>query len=226
MRFGWFQREPKKPHFEDGCSLETAIIVRTNDSIEGIEFEYKFLHVAFGRLNKDWKYHDRVVVKHDDGRVFDKFIIGRGEERREVYFDVSAFYGKLAGESVQGNPDIVADTIVQLSGDAALEQITVHLPAPLVPRLALLLDEDEKLPSGRNLTKESLLALKEADIQTEAELRDPNRLIPIELAKADWLLIDGRIRAAKPDSLMAQEVTETIRAYVEDALGITGPINL
>jgi hypothetical protein len=76
-----------------GATPETAIRIHASNSLEGIPKEYATLSSMFGTLNRDWKLIERSLIHGDDGRKLEKFILSVSNKRKEIYFDVTEWFG-------------------------------------------------------------------------------------------------------------------------------------
>lgn len=77
-----------------GSSPDTAIVIKAQNSMEGISQEYQHLEKRFGSQNNAWKMLSRGHRAHGD-RVIDWFNIQLEDgSHRIVYFDITSFYGK------------------------------------------------------------------------------------------------------------------------------------
>jgi hypothetical protein len=79
-----------------GDSMETAVIIKgAHNSRGGVEAEYYYLEKQFGRQNVDWKL-DRQRLMGKEGKKFDLLmIILKDGAKKNVYFDITEFFGKL-----------------------------------------------------------------------------------------------------------------------------------
>ncbi len=74
----------------DGSTKEKAIIILANSEYEGVSAEWDYLQDKFG----NWDLEEQTFLE-DDGRQYDIMNITYhlGQKRKEVWFDVSDFYG-------------------------------------------------------------------------------------------------------------------------------------
>jgi len=73
-----------------GASFDNAIVVETNNSQIGVAYEYK-------ELKKIYPVHLVTLqyVTENNNKFYDVFEISLpNEEKTEVYFDITNFYGK------------------------------------------------------------------------------------------------------------------------------------
>jgi len=79
-----------------GDSMETAVIIKgARNSSDGVQAEYYYLEKKFGRQNVDWKL-DRQRLMGKEGKKFDMMmIILKDGAKKNVYFDITEFFGKL-----------------------------------------------------------------------------------------------------------------------------------
>ena len=73
----------------DGSSFKRAIIISECDNTEGVQQEY--LEVT--KMFEDYKII-RQSLHNKDGKYFDKLLINVDGQEREIYFDISDFFGK------------------------------------------------------------------------------------------------------------------------------------
>ena len=75
-------------------SKEAIIIVGAKDELEGIDGEYIWLEEKYGEQDFGWELIDQQSIDEGD-KKYDilkiKFLNG---EEREVWFDITDFYGK------------------------------------------------------------------------------------------------------------------------------------
>jgi len=75
----------------DGSSKEKAIIVLANSEYEGVSAEWDYLENKFGT----WDLEEQTLI--DDGnKKYDIMNITYhlGQKRREIWFDITDFYGR------------------------------------------------------------------------------------------------------------------------------------
>ena len=79
----------------DGSTKEKAIIILcANNEIEGVDAEYVWLEEKFGEENVEWEMIDQVLLDEGDSQ-FDLLKVKlRNDEVKEVWFDITDFYGK------------------------------------------------------------------------------------------------------------------------------------
>jgi hypothetical protein len=76
----------------DGSSIEKAIIIRAKNSHAGVRAEYDWLMQKF----PGFKRVLQSLLTPGDGKAYDEIVIDTADGRRlEIYFDISAFFGKL-----------------------------------------------------------------------------------------------------------------------------------
>ena len=74
----------------DGRSFSTAIVVEADSEVQGVNAEYMW--IAFQRPNKDVVLQSLVF---EGGRAYDILeVAGRDGNTEEIYFDITAFYGR------------------------------------------------------------------------------------------------------------------------------------
>lgn len=77
----------------NGSSKEDAVIIEAPKESIGIAAEYEVLAEIYGEKYHDWKLLKQTLIQ-DGNRSFDLITIeGKGIEY-EVWFDITAFYGK------------------------------------------------------------------------------------------------------------------------------------
>ena len=80
-----------------GTSETNAIRIYNAPSAEdGVEAEYWYLHYMFGIAHEDWKLTRQMLLEdRESGKTHDLLQISfRDSSSREVYFDISEFYGR------------------------------------------------------------------------------------------------------------------------------------
>jgi hypothetical protein len=78
-----------------GESTEEAIIIRADNTAEGIRREYQWLERTFGARGVDWQLVVQVLL-HDADRYYDMLRIRLADgTEKEIYFDITTFFGKL-----------------------------------------------------------------------------------------------------------------------------------
>jgi hypothetical protein len=76
---------------EEGSSFEHAVILAdARTEMEGVRAEHKWVKTHF----PGWQWETQYLVNHESG-VFDVIEISHGSERRQVYFNISNWFGKL-----------------------------------------------------------------------------------------------------------------------------------
>ncbi len=75
----------------DGSTQEKAIIILANSEYEGVSAEWDYLQDKFGT----WDLEEQTFIE-DGNRKYDIMNITYhlGQKRREIWFDVSDFYGR------------------------------------------------------------------------------------------------------------------------------------
>jgi hypothetical protein len=76
----------------DGSTMETAVVIETTQkSSAGVQAEYAWL----GRHYPGYRRISQALL-HDGGKSYDLFELeAPGGQRRNVYFDISAFFGRF-----------------------------------------------------------------------------------------------------------------------------------
>lgn len=99
----------KKPSFADnsmsisdikyegglGTSIEDAVIIKgAKSSFDGIPSEYIYLESRHGKRGLQWKMLSQSLV-HEGKKSYDILKIVKQRDTMDVYFDITAFYGKF-----------------------------------------------------------------------------------------------------------------------------------
>jgi hypothetical protein len=74
---------------EIGSSVKTAVVIEAKNETEGVRAEYKWIRDHM----PGWRTGSQHLLD-EDGRVYDMIEVSRGGESREVYFDISGWFGK------------------------------------------------------------------------------------------------------------------------------------
>lgn len=78
----------------DGSSFENAVIIITDNPINGITDEYKYISIFYGKIDSDWTRELQSLNSHND-KTYDVIKIKlRNGDVKEIYFDISNFFGK------------------------------------------------------------------------------------------------------------------------------------
>jgi len=78
-----------------GKSIENAIVVRSTNTLHGVQAEYKILSRKHGKQGEGWELESRMSITHE-GKPYDVFNIKlKSGKSLTYYFDISRFYGKL-----------------------------------------------------------------------------------------------------------------------------------
>jgi hypothetical protein len=76
----------------DGSTLQTAIVVDTDNNSLGIQAEYEYLARHCGAKQRDWELESQEVTQHI-GKHYDILRVKfRSGELRLFHFDISRFY--------------------------------------------------------------------------------------------------------------------------------------
>jgi len=92
--------QPAKPKITfsggPGDTPETAVVISgAPNSMAGISAEYYYLEKKFGQRNVDWKLK-RQSMRQIKGKIYDRMEIElKDGSRKDVFFDISEFFGKL-----------------------------------------------------------------------------------------------------------------------------------
>ena len=79
-----------------GDTLETAIVIKgAADHMAGVAAEYHYLEKTFGRRQVDWRILRQSLVRRE-GKAYDLMQIELANgTRKDIYFDLSDFFGKF-----------------------------------------------------------------------------------------------------------------------------------
>ena len=76
---------------EPGSSYATAIVLNdVHTEFDGVEAEHRWVK----KNMPGWRWGTQYLLNHD-GRVYDLIELSKGSETRKVYFDITAWFGKL-----------------------------------------------------------------------------------------------------------------------------------
>lgn len=96
----YFSQKPdlSKVKFEggDGMTIETAVVVKAPNERDGIAAEYLYIGNKYGARNVDWS----VVSQSSSSKTNKKYDticikLTKGNRQITLYFDTTAFYGKM-----------------------------------------------------------------------------------------------------------------------------------
>lgn len=78
----------------DGLSLETAIVVRAENTWDGVGMEYDYVIARHGPIDEGWTLESQ-RLRSVEGRRYDelRIVLNHGEQRI-YHFDITDFYGK------------------------------------------------------------------------------------------------------------------------------------
>ena len=76
----------------NGSSIEDAIVISDCNHSEGINQEYLVLKKRLGT----YKLIQQTLLEVE-GKMYDKMLVETGGEQLEVFFDITAFFGKGFG---------------------------------------------------------------------------------------------------------------------------------
>ncbi|MBK8982599.1 MAG: hypothetical protein IPM38_09845 [Ignavibacteria bacterium] len=79
----------------DGTSFENAVIIKAKTSSEGISNEYMFISMLYGNPDKDWELLKQSLADHQNKSYDVMKIKLKNGEVKEVFFDITNFYGKI-----------------------------------------------------------------------------------------------------------------------------------
>ena len=79
----------------DGSTIENAIIINAQSTLDGVAAEYKYISNKHGERNRNWSLKYQFLTKKDD-KHFDAMVVKltNGQELT-YYFDISMFIGKF-----------------------------------------------------------------------------------------------------------------------------------
>jgi len=78
-----------------GASKEDAIIIVAPKESIGVAAEYEILEEVYGAKDHDWKLLQQTLIHDEDkGKQYDLMTIQGKSSEYEVWFDITAFYGK------------------------------------------------------------------------------------------------------------------------------------
>ena len=79
----------------DGSTIENAIIINAQSTIDGVVAEYQYISNKHGERNSDWKLKYQFLIKKND-RHFDAIVVKlKNGQELTYYFDISMFIGKF-----------------------------------------------------------------------------------------------------------------------------------
>ena len=78
-----------------GDSPDNAVIIKgAPNSVAGIQAESRYLQQRFGQENNKWRMFKKDLIQ-TDGKTFEVITIEMaGGAKRDIYFDISGFFGK------------------------------------------------------------------------------------------------------------------------------------
>lgn len=82
----------------DGSSLENALIVTAADTNDGVSAQKKYIESQCGKWPEDFLYELQLQINHIElERHYDLIYVKmlKDESKREFWFDVTSFFGKL-----------------------------------------------------------------------------------------------------------------------------------
>jgi hypothetical protein len=80
-------------HEPNGESIEEAVVIHAQSSIDGVPKEYEWLGKRFGRQGQDWVMRSQALSGHAN-RVYDVIAIQLADgSDRQIYFDITGFMG-------------------------------------------------------------------------------------------------------------------------------------
>ncbi len=76
----------------DGSSLEKAIVIEAADERQGVAAEREWV----AKNLPGWKINRQALLNGPGGRHYDRLeLTGPGDDRKTIFFDISAFFGKF-----------------------------------------------------------------------------------------------------------------------------------
>jgi hypothetical protein len=80
----------------DGLSLDTALVIRAENSWIGVGMEYDYVIARHGRMHEGWTLESqRLLHRDENGRSYDQLNIVLSDGRELSYFfDITDFYGR------------------------------------------------------------------------------------------------------------------------------------
>jgi hypothetical protein len=77
-----------------GESIENAITINSSNTLMGIAEEYRHIEVMYGKRDKDWILLEQNLLRIDQ-KSYDKIIIQTDGLKKEIFFEITSFFGKL-----------------------------------------------------------------------------------------------------------------------------------
>lgn len=72
-------------------TIDTAIHHDASNEIEGARAE----HAWTAQYLPGWRWETQSLINGAEGRVYDLIELGKGGETKRIYFDITAWFGKL-----------------------------------------------------------------------------------------------------------------------------------
>jgi hypothetical protein len=83
----------QEKHEPDGESIEEAVVIQAQSSMDGVPKEYEWLAKRFGRQGQDWIMRSQALSGHAN-RVYDIITIQLADgSEKQIYFDITGFMG-------------------------------------------------------------------------------------------------------------------------------------
>jgi hypothetical protein len=80
----------------EGLSFETAIIVKSDNEIDGVAKEYRYINELACKAQQGLKSTDGQVLTEKDGHKYDILkVTCKNGEKLEYYFQIDSFFGKF-----------------------------------------------------------------------------------------------------------------------------------
>jgi hypothetical protein len=75
-----------------GSSRENAIVLEdATNEFNGVKAEHEWVRAHM----PGWSWEQQFLIHGEDGKVYDQIQLRKGGETRDIYFDITGWYGKL-----------------------------------------------------------------------------------------------------------------------------------
>jgi len=74
-----------------GDSLETAVVILSDDAFFGIQAEFLYISSQCGERGRAWNLHSQHIRRHGDRTIDELSILLGNGEVRTYYFDITRF---------------------------------------------------------------------------------------------------------------------------------------
>lgn len=92
---------PTKLYVGGDGTFDDMVKINSNDSAEGVDYEYTWLEMNFGKKDVLWSLSSQLSGIREDGIDYDQLnIILSTGELVSVFFDITSFYGKISDEAL------------------------------------------------------------------------------------------------------------------------------